>query len=390
MTIVVTGGGSGGHITPILAVAHELKQLQPDTKIVYIGQKGDPFADIPRRDPNIDEVYTVSAGKFRRYYGEGLKQLLDFKTMYLNLRDVFRILVGFFQSRRLMRKLKPAIVFSRGGYVSVPVSLGAHTRGIPFITHDSDSIPSLANRLIAPWAAKNAVALPKEIYPYNQTKAVTVGVPVRAEYDYVTPAHKDNMRKELSYAPEDSVVFVIGGGLGAQNINDAFVGTVADMFKQVPSLRLLHVAGEKHEAALKDAYKAALTPEQASRVTVFGYLDDVYRYSAAADVVVTRAGASSLADFAVQGKACIVIPSPFLVAGHQLKNAGYLHEQGAIELVDELALKDNPALLVDALVDLLKDASKRQKLGDTFKKYGNREAALDLAKLIITEANVKA
>lgn len=386
MTIVVTGGGSGGHITPILAVAHELKKLQPEARIVYIGQKGDPFAEVPGRDPNIDAVYTISAGKFRRYYGEGLKQILDFKTMWLNVRDVFRIIAGFFQSRRLMRRLQPSVVFTRGGYVSVPVALGATSRHIPFITHDSDSIPSLANRLIARWAAKNAVALPANIYPYDQSKTVTVGVPVMAGYQPVTSALQAQYRQEIGLSADNKVVFIIGGGLGAQILNAAVLASMPALFEQFgEQLRVLHVAGQANEDAIRTQYEQ-LSADWAKQVTVFGYLDGVYRYSGAADVIITRAGASSLADFAVQGKACIVVPSPFLVGGHQLKNAAYLAEQQAIALLDERAITADATLLTNEVADLLQNADRRTALGNTFTKFGHADAALVLARLVLEEA----
>ncbi len=358
-------------------------------QIVYIGQKGDPFASVPERDANIDVVYTVSAGKFRRYYGEGLKQLLDVKTMWLNIRDLFRIAAGFFQSRRLIKKIKPAIVFSRGGYVSVPVALGAHSRGIPFITHDSDSIPSLANRIIARWAAKNAVALPADIYPYDQAKTVTVGVPVMAGFMPVTPERQAQFRQELQFAPQDKVVFVIGGGLGAQRINEAVIKGAPDLFERYPSLRLLHVVGQANEKAMQVEYAQVLTDEQLARTQVFGYIDGVYRYSGAADVIVTRAGASSLADFAVQGRACIVIPHPYLTGGHQLKNAAYLEEQGAIVSIVDTELQAKPELLVKELATLLDDDAKRAALGTRFATFGHAESAKELAQLVLNEASNK-
>ena len=165
MKIVVTGGGSGGHITPILAVADEIKKAHPDSKIIYIGQKGDTFADIVAENMLIDEVRSVSAGKFRRYNGEGLKQLLDFKTIWLNVRDAFRVIKGFWECNKLLSTIKPDVVFCKGGFVGVPVGLAAARLKIPYLTHDSDAIPGLANRIISRWAAKHAVALDPELYP---------------------------------------------------------------------------------------------------------------------------------------------------------------------------------------------------------------------------------
>src|ERR1700722_12975506 len=110
MKVVLTGGGSGGHITPLLAVAHELKQLQPDAKVIFIGQRGDRLSDLPKENPDIDEAYFVRAGKFRRYNGYGLKQLIDLPTILKNARDGTKVIYGLAESSRLLRKIKPDII----------------------------------------------------------------------------------------------------------------------------------------------------------------------------------------------------------------------------------------------------------------------------------------
>src|SRR6266542_6902052 len=125
MKIALTGGGSGGHITPLLAVAHELKNQDPQIAITYIGQKGDGLADIPAQDPNIDTVKLVHAGKFRRYHGEGWRQLLDIPTMLKNIRDAVLVLAGIWESFWLLKTLRPDVVFVKGGFVGVPVGLAA-------------------------------------------------------------------------------------------------------------------------------------------------------------------------------------------------------------------------------------------------------------------------
>lgn len=144
----MTGGGSGGHITPILAVARELKLLQPDIRIVYISQKGDGLDDVVAADPNVDEMYSLRAGKFRRYNGDGWRQILDVRTVLLNIRDGGALLIGLWQSFWLLRRIRPNIMFTRGSFVSVPVCLSGAVLRIPYVTHDSDAIPSLTNGLL--------------------------------------------------------------------------------------------------------------------------------------------------------------------------------------------------------------------------------------------------
>lgn len=386
-TIVMTGGGSGGHITPILAVAAELKRRQPDTRIIYIGQRGDSLGDIPSKDPNIDETYAVFAGKFRRYHGEGFRQLLDIPTLLKNIRDFFLVIAGIAQSWRLMRELEPDVVFGRGGFVSVPVCLGAALRRVPYITHDSDPIPSLANRIIARWARLHAVALPADIYPYPPAKTVTTGIPLNKEFKPVTAALKKHYRSELKIPQNARLLFIIGGGLGSQRVNSAVAEALPHLLRDFSDLQVVHVVGRANQADMEKTYAKELPTEEQGRAQVLGFIPDVYRYSGAADVVVTRAGATNLAEFAVQGKACIVVPSPFLAAGHQLKNGQYLAEQGAALVVDENDLTDDPNRLAKQVAQLLHNPDQIKALGAKLAGFARPNADQAIAKLILEQTD---
>jgi UDP-N-acetylglucosamine--N-acetylmuramyl-(pentapeptide) pyrophosphoryl-undecaprenol N-acetylglucosamine transferase len=387
VTVVVTGGGSGGHITPILAVAAELKRLRPETKVVYIGQRGDSLGDIPANDPNIDETYTVFAGKFRRYHGEGFRQLLDIPTMLKNIRDILYVGIGLVQSWRLMKKIRPDVVFSRGGFVSVPVALGAALRRVPYITHDSDPIPSLANRIIAPWARLHAVALPADIYPYPAAKTVTTGIPLSKDFVPVTPALKEKYRAELQISPTAQLLFVIGGGLGSQRVNRAVAEALPHLLHDFQKLEVVQAVGRANVAEMEQYYSDKLPPGEQGRVKVVGFIPDVYRYSGAADIVITRAGATNLAEFALQGKACIVIPSPFLAAGHQLKNSQYLVEQGAALVINESDLAADPNRLAKQIAHLLHNPDQLTGLAAKLATFARPKATGDLAKLILEQAH---
>jgi UDP-N-acetylglucosamine--N-acetylmuramyl-(pentapeptide) pyrophosphoryl-undecaprenol N-acetylglucosamine transferase len=384
MTIVVTGGGSGGHITPILAVASQLKQLQPNVRIVYVGQKGDKLADIPAADANIDAVYTVRAGKFRRYHGEGWKQLLDIATQAKNLRDAIYVLIGLWQSFWLLRKLKPEIIFTRGGFVSVPVALGGKLNGIPFVTHDSDSVPSLANRIIARWATLHAVALPAELYPYPAAKTVVVGIPLSHEYTPVDDVKQQAYRRELGLDSHGLLVLVTGGGNGATGLNQAVISSSAPLLKQYPDLHIVHIAGRGLEPAVEAAYDAAVDASDRDRVGVKGFITDFYRYSGAADVIIARAGATNLAEFAVQGKACIIIPAGQLVGGHQTKNAEALAKQDAIVMLSE-AQAEQERRLLSTVRNLLDDDKRRAQLSSNLRAFAQPDSAHMLAELLLTE-----
>lgn len=387
MTIVLTGGGSGGHITPILAVAAELKRQQPKAHLVYIGQTGDNLGDIPAKDPNIDAVHTVRAGKLRRYHGEGWKQVLDIPTTLRNLRDAVYVIVGIWQSWRLMKQLQPSIVFSRGGFVSVPVALGAALRRIPYITHDSDRTPSLANRLIARWAVKHAVALPKDVYPYPANKTVTTGIPINQAFVPVTAEVKKRYRAAIDVPAAAKVLFIIGGGLGSLRVNNAVVDVIPHLLREHKDLHVMHVVGRAHEQAVAATYAKNLDEAEQGRVRTFGFIDDVYRYSGAADVVITRAGATNLAEFAVQGKACIVVPSAFLSGGHQLHNAQYLADEHAAIVLHEEVLLQDANKLAKQVTHLLSHPEEQRSLAKKLSQFARPRATEELAQLIVSEAS---
>lgn len=386
MRIVVTGGGSGGHITPILAVAHELKQIDPSTEIIYIGQTGDHLGDIPAHDPNIDRTVTVRAGKLRRYHGEGWRQLLDLKIVFLNLRDVLYTLVGIFQSIVKLKSLRPDIVFIKGGFVGVPVGFAAALWRIPYITHDSDAIPGLANRLVAPWALLHAVAMPKEVYAYPPEKTLSVGVPISSNFRPWSPKEMAEQRERLGLGAYERVLFITGGGLGAARVNSAVLDCVPMLLERYADLAVIHIAGRAHEQQLRQAYKQRIKPSDAARVVVKGFISDFYLYSGVADVVITRAGGSSMAEFAAQAKACVVIPNPFLTGGHQLKNAQVLADRKAIKLVPEDKLVHDHSALMPPLVELLDNPESARQLGARLGDIEQTDAAHTLAMVLLEQA----
>lgn len=387
----MTGGGSGGHITPILAVADELKRLRPDAEIVFVGQKGDSLSDVPERHASIDRVAVVRAGKFRRYHGEGIKQLFDLETLCKNLRDAVWVVVGFFQSLRLLGRERPDVVFVKGGFVGVPVGLAAALRRIPYVTHDSDALPGLANRIVAPWAKLHAVALPKEVYAsYPKDKVVTVGVPISRHYHKLDAGEIAEWRKRLGLAAAGRVLFVTGGGNGADRLNRAVINCAVELLERYPDLMITHQTGRDLEDGVRNRYKQVLSAADLKRVIVKGFVSNMYMYSGAADVVVARAGANSLAEFAAQAKACVIVPNPQLTGGHQLKNAKVLADRKAVRLVGEDALKDDPRALMPALTDLFDHPDKIKVLGARLSELAQPNASHLLAVVLLEVAEGKA
>jgi UDP-N-acetylglucosamine--N-acetylmuramyl-(pentapeptide) pyrophosphoryl-undecaprenol N-acetylglucosamine transferase len=379
MKILLTGGGTGGHITPLLAVAHELKTLQPDCHIVYVGEKGGKFAHLTTGHEAIDEVKTISAGKFRRYHGESfLRRIFDIQTNVLNIRDGFRVVIGFVQACLLLRRVQPDVVFLKGGFVGVPTGLAARFFGLPVVTHDSDIMPGLANRIAGRSARIHATAMPAEHYPYPKEKVRHVGVLVSLDFQPVTKALMAEYRHDLGLPTDAEVVFVTGGSQGSRNINTAIAAIVPELLTQRSKLHILHQTGKGNE----DTY----SNYRNDRLHTLAFVDGLHRYSGAADVIITRAGANTLAEFGIQRKACIVVPHPLLTGGHQVKNAEYLRQKDAALVVSEADIAAHPAHLLQAIVGLLDDSGRREQLSSSLNTLAIPDASRQLAMILLEVA----
>lgn len=375
-TIVLSGGGTGGHITPILAVAAELKKQDPTVKTVYIGERNGKFKELTASHPAIDVSYEIWAGKFRRYNGESwLKRLLDVRTNFLNVRDLFFFGIGTVQSWFLIRKLKPSIVFLKGGFVGVPVGLAARNHHIPFITHDSDALPGLANRLVGRWARTHAVALPADVYAYPAAKTVQVGVLVEESFKPVTVNIKNDMKQQIGMPVDATMLLVTGGSSGAHNINVAVKSIAEELLNEYPNLYIVHQAG-KGKAGIYGAFSHG-------RLRVIEFMRPMYVYTGAADIVVSRASGNTIAELGTQGKAVIAVANPLLTGGHQVKNAEALAAVKAALIVTETAKGTNAAELQAAIQQLLDNPQQRDQLADTLQRTTLTNAADKLAQLLL-------
>lgn len=383
--VVLVGGGSGGHLTPLIPVSHSLKTADQTLKIAHIGQRGDPMNSILDSVNSIDEQYYVSAGKYRRYNGESLfAKISDIKTFAWNVRDFFRFIKGVVQSWFLLGKLRPKAILMKGGYVCAPVGIAAAMRKIPYVTHDSDAMVSLAHRIIAKRASLHLTALPKELYSvYDQQKTIQVGVPVRDEYRQRASKEAEEIRTAFGYTTSDGILLIMGGGLGSRNINNAIVKELA-AFESDGKVHIIHITGHGLFDEVKKAYDRYFSDNKksslAGRVTLLPFVDDLYRYSAIADVIVTRAGATTLAELAVQAKACIIVPNPLLSGGHQIKNAQGYASQNAVLVVEE---KNISTQLVDTALHLLHDKQSQKELESAIRALGNTNAANTIAEHVI-------
>ena len=381
----MTGGGSGGHITPLLSLAHALKEISPQTRVIYIGLRGDKV-NIPKDQQGVfDEVYYVSSGKFRRYNGESfLSRIIDIKTLALNIKDFFKVCTGILQSRKILKKIKPDAVLSKGGFVVVPVGIAAHWQRVPIVTHDSDIIPGLANRILGRWAVIHATGMPAALYKYPPDKTRYVGIPIDSNIRIVTPKLQKDYRKQIGLPADSLVMLVAGGGLGSKRINELVLSIAPDLLASESKLYIIHITGSQHQQAVKEKYETRLSAEQIDRVQTFGFTNELFRYSGAADLIITRSGATILAEFALQAKACIVIPSPFLAAGHQLKNAS---ELGALDAAKVVSENIAPADLFKITHELLTDDRKRTELATKLSITAKPKASEKLSKILLAVAS---
>ena len=383
----MTGGGSGGHITPLLSLAHALKKTRPDCRIVYIGHKGDRFDRLEERYHDFDDVAFVSAGKFRRYAGRSwLSRGRDIRTLLLNARDFFRVFGSTAAAYKILHKVKPSVVFSKGGFVALPVGIAAKIRDVPIVTHDSDALPGLANRIIGRWAVVHATAMPANFYSYPSETVRQVGIPIDERVRRVTSLDQERFKRQLGLDSSSLVLLVAGGGLGSQSVNDKVLAIAPELLAANAKLHIVHIAGQNNKDQVSRVYAERLDDKAAKRVMVLGFSGEFYREVGAADLIIARAGATSLAEFAAAAKPVIVIPSPFLTGGHQLKNAEQLQKAAAVEVVDDEA----PAkILLSKVSQLIKNPEKRHELAVKLGATAQPDAADKLAEIVLDVAAQK-
>lgn len=382
MTIVLVGGGSGGHITPLIALAKNLKKKHSGVKIVVITEKGSKFSHILEGHSEIDKIYTIYAGKLRRYHGESwLARVFDVKTIFFNIRDLFKITAGLLQSLVLVPRLKPNMIFVKGGFVGVPAGLAARFWRVSYITHDSDAVPGLANKLIGSGAKLHAVGMPKEFYNYPKDKTVFTGVPISEEIGLVDEKLQKQKKKSVGLDENNELLLVTGGSNGATRI-DAGVHKIAKkLLENNPKLSIIHQVGKGNSKLYAD-----YPEELKSRIRVETFLKPLTDYSAAAGLIITRAGATTIAEFARQQKPCILIPSPFLAGGHQLKNAEAIEKSQAALVVSEDIILNNPDLFYEKTQELLKDAKLQKSLAKNLHDLIPTDATDKIADLILKQA----
>lgn len=377
MNVLCVGGGSGGHVTPVLPVIRELKKHDPGCRVTFVCDRAFEqqsrglmaHAGVPVT------VRVIAAGKLRRYHGVPVwKQLLDVPTTLKNLRDVLYIGFGFVQSLLLLRRIRPDVVFAKGGYVCLPVGYAAHVLRIPLVIHDSDTRPGLTNRVLSRFATKIATGSPLENYAYPAERSVYTGVPIDGAFRPVTPKQQLQAKQAIGIVDCDKpLVVIVGGGLGAQSINEGVVAVAGRLLDD--GFSLYHVTGKRHYRSVK-----AAAPEHPDyHITDFVYKDMV-TVLGAADIVVSRASATFLQELAALAKPTLVVP-----AGHlsdQVKNAEVYRQAKAAYVLDDAAVRGGQALY-ETLDEWRRDPAAAADMSAKFHAFAKPAAAADVARLII-------
>lgn len=377
MKILAVGGGSGGHVTPVVAVLRECKQRHPDADIrFWCDRKFRPqAASIVRTLDDTIPVQAIASGKLRRYNTLSPWQMLRPSILLPNLRDLFLVGIGVIQSIAKLLAWRPDVVFTKGGFVCLPVGFAAHLLGIPLVIHDSDAHPGLTNRILARWATYIATGAPLEYYTYPAGKSQYIGIPIAEEFAPFSNSERALAKEQLGFDPTRPLVVVTGGGLGAQRINDATAAVLNDILSFAS---VVLISGSAHYDELR-----ATTPQSDDRFQLHAFVSGgMATMLGAADVVVTRAGATTILELAALAKPTILIPNAYLTGGHQLKNAKVYADKGAVSIVDEDDLLQDPAVLVAALKNLLADSSKRVAMAKAFYAFSKPNAAAEMMNII--------
>ena len=350
--IVVAGGGTAGHVYPTLAVAGELFSLAPDTTIAYIGQAGGPeqtiLDDAKFKQPL--EFIPITAEKLRRYW--------SFRTVILPI----AILRGTFEALGALHRIKPSVVFCKGGYVCIPVALAAWWLRIPIVLHETDASMGLANRLIAPFASKIAVSFsrPTFLTQKSDRKIVFTGQPVRPEFFLPEPARKK----------ERPVVLITGARQGARAIN----ALIQDILPQLlERYRVIHITGPNDFQTFRSA-------SQSKDYEPLPYTAHMQEVLVQADLVVSRAG-GTIFELAALGKPSILIPLPTAANDHQRENASIFAEQDAAVVLEETTLTSKH--LLQTIAELIRDSKRRATLSKHIRQFARKDAATHLARLIL-------
>ncbi len=365
MKILFTGGGTGGHVFSIVAFTRELRRLytKNDLELYYVGPK-DEFGSILLSQEDFI-IKTISGGKIRRYFS------------FQNFTDIlFKIPFGVLQSFFLILKIRPQLVFSKGGSGSISVTFCAKILRIPLFIHESDIVPGLSNRVAFKWAKKTFVSFPKTEY-LEPSKTILTGNPIRTEL-LEGDSEKAGQLFDLTF--EKPIVLFLGGSQGAEFINDFVLNTSKELLKE---FEIIHVSGRENFKQMESEAQVVISKDQERYYHLIGFLDEEKLKHAykAADFIVSRAGSGSIFEIAGLGKPSILIPLASASARHQAKNAYVYAETGASVVMEQDNLTHN--FFMEKIHSIFSNPELLEKMKESSLRFSKPLAGKAIAREIL-------
>lgn len=345
MNLYITGGGTGGHVTPGLAIARYVKEQEPDSKIRFAGtRKGIESRLVPREGYPLDEIEII-----------GLSRKLDPKGIVHNAKAAYLTVTSVHRAKKLLRAAKPDCVLGCGGYVSFPIVKAAQQLGIPTVLLEVNALPGKVTQQLAPKADRVLIC-------FEQTRALLgnrdnihlTGAPVRPE---ILTADRKKAREKYGLADGDRLVVSFWGSMGALYMNRHMAGMLALEAKEGTAFRHIHATGAAAAKWMPDEVKKhGANVKNASNIELTEYIYDMADRLAAADLVICRAGAATIGELCALGRPSIMVPSPYVAENHQEKNARALEEAGACKVILEPGC--TPEQLLEATKELIGDDAR--------------------------------
>ena len=363
LRVIISGGGTGGHIFPAVSIANAVKTLRPDAKILFVGALG-----------RMEMQRVPAAG----YEIKGLPiQGFDRKNLLKNIKVLYKIWQSQRMAKKIIKDFRPQVAVGVGGYASGPTLNMAAARGIPCLLQEQNSYAGVTNKLLAKKAAKICVAYEGMERFFPADKIMMTGNPVRQQLLDTTISHDDAVRS-FGFDPTKKTVLIVGGSLGARTLNESVLQHL-DHIRQ-SNVQFIWQTGKYYSAEISERMKGQDVPN----LTITDFISDMGAAYKAADLVVSRAGAGSISEFCLLGKPVILVPSPNVAEDHQTKNAmALVNKQAALYVKDVEAAK----ILLPLAIDTAKDDAKLQSLHENILKMALPNSAEIIAKEVIKLAH---
>lgn len=368
MRIALTGGGTGGHLFPLIAVAKELKNISMErglynTEIRFYGpQTTDESLYVALAEENI-KFESVMSGKIRRYFS------------LQNPIDLIKFAIGIFQAQWKLFKFMPDVIFSKGGYGSLPIVLVGWLFGIPIIIHESDSIPGLVNKISSKFAKRIAIAFPSAAKYFKSSTVAILGNPTREDLKTGTI---EEAKTILALKGDKPLILIIGGSQGARALNDLVMNSLNDLLLRY---EVILVCGEKNYADLFNESAARLKSGQKEYFHLFPFLKSELKHAfAASSLIVSRSGAGSIFEIAFLGKPSILVPLPSSAQDHQVENAYEYSKFGSTIVMEQQNM--TPHLFLDNISRVLSDENLFRQMSENALKFFTPQAARKIAEEI--------